>query len=283
MQEQRQAQLDRQRQRMNQQQQDNEPTTGGSSAAPQGPKGMERSYLLFSNVTLMVAWARVLRVIYRAGIFGRITTAVFEQQQLFPTLTNATCSRDVTPALNLALALSFMEVFNAAAGLTRSKVPLVMLFCSVRAVTEAVVAPRLAHCGASSHTFTVTVWSLGETIRFGCFVLDLLVPGGRLAKTIRYTAGPLLFPLGALGEVWMVATYAQQEQQWWWLVAAAILWPMGIYPLMTQLLRQRNKFLARDTAEAATTTTTTTNEINKSQNKYHHHHQPGGIGVGGGG
>uniref|UniRef100_A0A7S3DQR9 very-long-chain (3R)-3-hydroxyacyl-CoA dehydratase n=1 Tax=Entomoneis paludosa TaxID=265537 RepID=A0A7S3DQR9_9STRA len=205
------------------------------------PSGMQRTYLLFSNATLMMVWARVLRLIYRSRYWPVVLEA-WRDGAPTPLLTGTWCPALVTPALNLALALSFMEVFNAAAGLTRSKPQLAALFCMVRAVMQLGVAPLLSDCQVPAHIFTITCWSLGDMIRFGCFLLDLLVPGGTVAKRIRYTVGPLLFPLGALGEVLMVATYANEHNDWPWLVLACIAWPMGFYPLMTQLWKQRTKY-----------------------------------------
>mmetsp|Transcript_4099 Transcript_4099/g.5381 ORF Transcript_4099/g.5381 Transcript_4099/m.5381 type:complete len:263 (+) Transcript_4099:185-973(+) len=215
-----------------------------NSAASSSSKGMERAYLIFSNGTMMIAWARVLRVIVRNRWEGL-------QDEFSEAATGSKCLGLLTPALHLAIAISFMEVFNASVGLTRSKPHLSLMFCSVRAFAETVVAPRLSHCGIWSHLFTATCWSLGDMIRFGCFLLDLMVPGGTLAKSVRYNVGPIMFPLGALGELLMVGTYSVQTGQWFLLVAAVIAWPIGVYPLMNQLLKQRSKFFARVNTAAA--------------------------------
>ena len=202
------------------------------SIASDAPKGIIRSYLLFSNGTLLVGWAKVVRTIFRGVRADKLRTVAY-------------CMGYMTPSLHLALALSFLEVFNALAGITRSKPHLTLFFCSVRAIMEAVIAPRLSHCGTWPHLFTVACWSLGEVIRFGCFLLDLLVPGGTLAKTVRYNVGPIMFPLGALGELSIMLTYGYETEKWWIMIFAIILWPCGVYPLMRQLLRQRSKFLDR--------------------------------------
>jgi Protein tyrosine phosphatase-like protein, PTPLA len=80
---------------------------------------------------------------------------------------------------------------------------------------------------------TITAWSFGDTIRFACFCLDSLVPGGlHLAKAIRYTVAPLLFPVGFGGEFLMILAAAKNGRPL--LFAVAALWPFGFYVLMSQ-------------------------------------------------
>jgi len=182
----------------------------------------------------MIAWAKVLRIFY-------------QQLEALQTETSPVCETKLGPDLRLALIVSFLEFFNAMSGITRSKPQQVLLFALVRASVEMLVAPLLPSCSDWQHLLTVFVWSLGDTIRFGCFLLDALVPGARLAKTIRYTVGPILFPIGATGEALMVAALAQYRN-WPLLYGAAALWPVGFFPLMKQLLRQRRKFFYGDDA-----------------------------------
>lgn len=186
-----------------------------------------RFWLLFTNATMMIAWARVLRVIFRK--FDSVRD-----------IDQDVCLQDMTPDLLLALAASFLELANAFIGVTRSKPSQVLLFSAVRYGTELLISPMLPSCSDWQHILTVFCWSVGDTIRFGCFVLDTMVPGGRLAKSVRYTVGPLIFPFGAASEMLMVISAASRGRPILYLVAA--LWPLGFYPLMKQLLRQRKKF-----------------------------------------
>lgn len=188
---------------------------------------MLRAWLLLSNTTMMMGWARVLRLIYRNF------DAIQDERQ-------SICLVTMTPDLILALMLSFLEFFNAMAGITRSKPHQVLLFALIRTSVELLAAP-LMPCSAWQHILTVTCWSIGDTIRFGCFVLDSLVPEGRVAKLVRYTIGPILFPIGAAGEMLMILKLAVEGRPY--LYVAAALWPVGFYPLMKQLLKQRKKYL----------------------------------------
>jgi Protein tyrosine phosphatase-like protein, PTPLA len=190
-----------------------------------------RAWLLVTNFSMMMAWARVLRILYRKF------EAVQDPDQ-------NVCIEQMAPDLYIALYASFLEVFNAVMGMTGSKPVHVMLFSSIRFGVEMVVAPMLPSCSAWQHLLTVACWSFGDTIRFGCFVLDVMVPGGRVAKSVRYTVGPVLFPIGMLGEMSMVLTAAYDGRPW--LYVAAALWPLGFYPLMKQLLRQRRKFFSEN-------------------------------------
>ena len=82
-------------------------------------------------------------------------------------------------------------------------------------------------------------------IRFGCFALDaacIVLGYGSVPwmKSIRYSVGPVLFPLGAGGEMAMVLSIAMETGRWYVYVAAS-LWPLGFYPLMKTLLKQRRR------------------------------------------
>jgi hypothetical protein len=109
----------------------------------------------------------------------------------------------------------------------------------VRTGVEVLVTPLIT-CGAWQHLATALFWSFGDTIRFGCFAVDEAFPqAGTHAKSVRYTVGPMLFPLGAAGEMLMVLRAAMDGRPL--LYIAAALWPLGFYPLMKQLRRQRKK------------------------------------------
>lgn len=131
-------------------------------------------------------WARTLFVIVS---IGWSTLAADE---------NDVCENTLRPTLLAALAVSYLELFTSLIGLTRSNPIQVLLFSTVRAGVEVLVAPLLP-CGCWQHLLTATCWSAGDVIRFGCFALDSLAPQalGSLVKATRYTIGPLLFPLGA--------------------------------------------------------------------------------------
>ncbi len=95
------------------------------------------------------------------------------------------------------------------------------------------------------------MWSLDGIIRFGCFALDaflILLGYGHgsvpFIKTVRYSVGPILFPLGAGGEMLMVLTIAVKTGRWS-IYFAASLWPLGFYPLMKTLLKQRKRHFQR--------------------------------------
>jgi hypothetical protein len=189
--------------------------------------GFNRSWLLVSNIMMMISWAKTLRILY----------------QKFDVLQNPdSCAKLLTDDLRFALLVSFLEFFNALAGFTRSKPHQVLFFNLIRFGVENFAAPLLP-CSSWLHLFTVGCWSLGDTVRFGCFALDILVPGGRLAKSVRYTVGPMLFPFGAAGEMLMVAAIAHDDRPLLYLLAA--LWPPCFFVLMKQLLRQRAKFFSQ--------------------------------------
>lgn len=178
-------------------------------------------WLVFSNFAVSLAWARVVSLLL-------IHEATLLHEEF------SVCSNVLVPALHSALAVSFVEVFNAAVGLTRSNPSQVLTFNAVRIGVTFLVAPKLP-CNCWQALMTIACWSFGDTIRFACFGVDQLV-GGRLAKSIRYTVAPLLFPFGALGEMLMVIRLGTTTAY-----VLSALWPVGFYPLMKQLLKQRQK------------------------------------------
>jgi hypothetical protein len=154
-----------------------------------------------------------------------------------------TCANHVRPRTILALGMSGIEVLNSLLGLTKSKLYQVLLFSCTRAGVEILLAP-LMPCNAMEHLWTVGCWALDGPFRFGCFGIDsLLSLCGResipIVKSIRYTVSPLIFPLGAAGEMFMVIRAARDGRPA--LFLAASLWPIFFYPLMMQLLNQRRK------------------------------------------
>jgi hypothetical protein len=103
---------------------------------------------------------------------------------------------------------------------------------------EKLIAP-LIECNSWQHLMTVTSWSLGDTIRFGSFAINTYNPQITIMKSIRFTVGPILFPIGAGGEFLMVVLAATGRRPK--LFIAAALWPIFFYPMMKQLLKQRRK------------------------------------------
>jgi hypothetical protein len=195
----------------------------------------ERAWMLMTNAAMMVGWSKVLKVFYHnwQGILADVEGP------------SHVCLSKLDPTLRFAVITSFLEFFNAMVGYTRSKPQHVLLFAVIRASVELLVAPLLFPvCNSWPHLFTALCWSIGDTIRFFCFVIDTMVPGGTLMKRIRYTVGPLIFPFGAAGEMIMVATLAHQRG-WYALYIVAALWIVGFYPLFMSLLSNRRKFLAK--------------------------------------
>lgn len=192
----------------------------------------KRAILIGTNGITCLVWLRVV-LVYLVQGWGALSS-------------EDACDEILRPALFVALAVSaLVEIGTSATGLTRSSIIQVLLFASVRTGTELWVTPLIG-CGADQHLFTALCWSLGEVVRFGCFAVDQAMGekgGSHLAKSIRYSVGPILFPLGAGGEMLMViqAGYLNSRPI---LYAAASLWPLGFYPLMKQLLKQRRKHFA---------------------------------------
>jgi len=204
-------------------------------AAGEGPFTAGRLWMIATNFAMTAAWARVL-VILAA------------QQMSDDDQNESSCVRNVVPAAKLALGVSFLELLNAVLGVTRSKPAQVLLFSVIRFGVELLVAPLLESCNAWPHVLTVFCWSAGDTVRFSCFLIDNVI-GGTLAKTIRYNGPLLLFPLGAVGEMIMVISAALRKEGTGkvGMLVAASLWPLGFYPLFTQLLKQRRKFYKAQT------------------------------------
>ena len=186
---------------------------------------LQRFVLVATNAVTCLVWLRVLSVYAFPG-WGGIAGS------------DEVCEKSLRPVLATALGVSMVELATALLGLTRSKPIQVLLFAAVRTGTEHLVTPLIG-CRSWQHIFTAFCWSLGEVVRFGCFAADGLLPGQSLAKSIRYSVGPILFPLGAAGEMLMVIQAARDGRPRLYL--AAMLWPVGFYPLMNQLLRQRRK------------------------------------------
>jgi hypothetical protein len=211
-----------------------------------------RVWLICTNAGMMLSWMRVLVVLfvlYGNNLLALLRLSTGDVDRLL-------CNDRFVPMVHSALLISFLELFNSITGMTRSKPAQVLLFAIIRFGVEHIVGPAIHTCPTAwSHVVTVVCWSLGDSIRFGCFFLDSIASNGsRWAKYVRYTVGPILFPLGTLGEMFMVLTMAGETYSINKLrsismyIAALLLWPIGFYSLFTQLLRQRQKFLQNDPA-----------------------------------
>lgn len=192
-----------------------------------GSSKAKHLFLFISNAAIHIAWVRVL--------------LTFVSQPVFSEEDN--CNSLVHPQTITALTVSGIELLNSLLGLTKSKPHQVLLFSSVRTGVEMLLAPLLP-CNSPQHLITVGCWALDGLFRFGCFGLDELLslcgyaPSPSI-KSVRYTVGPLLFPFGAAGEMFMVLRAAKDGRPA--LYFAAMLWPAFFYPLMKQLLKQRSK------------------------------------------
>jgi hypothetical protein len=178
-----------------------------------------RAWLLLSNATMMIGWAKVLKALYHNW------ASLMDVSQ-----PSVACLQVLDMEARIAVLIGFLEFFNAMTQMTKSSPVQVLLFCMVRASVELLVAPlMLPICNNWQHVATLVCWSLGDTIRFWCFTLDVLVPGGMI----------------------MVVSLAYQKD-WKILYLVAALWPVGFYPLMKSLLRNRRRFFSpsEDTSKA---------------------------------
>jgi hypothetical protein len=183
-------------------------------------------WLTASNLITAVVWGRVVLIVLTTG-FGELSNTE-----------STACAETLAPAVKMALMISFVEIFNSIAGFTRSPLAAVLLFSCTRAGVEYLVAP-LIPCGSWQHILTVSMWGLGDLVRFGCLAVHTAFPSIGVAKSIRFTVGPILFPIGASGEMFMVILAASHGLPM--LYVAAALWPVFFYPMMQQLLKQRRK------------------------------------------
>ena len=196
---------------------------------------MKNVILFLSNAAMQMAWINVLFILLK----GLFTNGGF---------TSETCEGELRPSLQTALLLAGIELLNSVLQLTKSKPHQVLLFSSVRFGVEYLTTPLLP-C-SRAHLWTVAIWALGDVVRCGCFALETgwtLIqsssPPPSWIRSIRYTVGPILFPLGAGGEMTMVMLAAMDGRPK--LFLAASLWPVGFYPLMKQLLQQRKKHFSK--------------------------------------
>mmetsp|Transcript_10075 Transcript_10075/g.18882 ORF Transcript_10075/g.18882 Transcript_10075/m.18882 type:complete len:208 (+) Transcript_10075:194-817(+) len=191
---------------------------------------IKQFFLFIGNSTIAVAWICV--------IWTYLKKRVTDEH---------TCSNFLRPKTVLALLVSGIEILNSILGLTKSKPHQVILFSVTRAAVELLLAP-LIPCNAPEHLWTVGCWALDGPFRFGCFGIDSFMTlcgfeARPIIKSIRYTVSPLIFPLGAGGEMFMVLRAARDGRPG--LYFAASLWPIFFYPLMMQLLNQRKKHFER--------------------------------------
>lgn len=212
---------------------ENKSNNNDSQQKEEKQETLKQVILFIGNAAINIMWFRVFLIFFFNGLWDVDETI---------------CTETLRPRIIHALAVSGIELFNSIFGLTKSKPSQVLLFSSVRTGVELIASPYLP-CNSIYHLFTVLCWSLDGIVRFGCFGLDALlflcgfgsVP---FIKSVRYTFGPLLFPLGAGGEMIMVLCIAVQTGRWS-VYFAASLWPLGFYPLMKTLLKQRKRHFQR--------------------------------------
>eukprot|EP00542_Grammatophora_oceanica_P022184 CAMPEP_0194038462 /NCGR_PEP_ID=MMETSP0009_2-20130614/10701_1 /TAXON_ID=210454 /ORGANISM="Grammatophora oceanica, Strain CCMP 410" /LENGTH=211 /DNA_ID=CAMNT_0038680975 /DNA_START=89 /DNA_END=724 /DNA_ORIENTATION=+ len=191
----------------------------------------KRSILVVSNGITCLTWALVvLKVVavpgYKAFANEGDPTA---------------CEESLSPAIQIALAASLLELLSSVTGITRTNPAMVALFTVARSVIELLIAPMIG-CAAWQHVCLGLAWGIGDSVRFGCFTLGALFPDKPLIKSIRYSVGPIAFPIGVLFEILMLIRAASDGRPGMYIVA--LLWPAGFYPLMKQLLKQRRKHFA---------------------------------------
>mmetsp|Transcript_24106 Transcript_24106/g.30336 ORF Transcript_24106/g.30336 Transcript_24106/m.30336 type:complete len:299 (+) Transcript_24106:112-1008(+) len=227
-----------------------EPWLSSKSKSQSSTTATKQLILFIGNTAIIIMWFRVCLTFFSHGKFGFGFGSESEPEfsDFAPITMNETmCTTKLRPRTAQALIISTIELLNSLTGLTKSNPMHVLLFASVRTGVELIAAPQLA-CNSPQHLFTVFMWSLDGIIRFGCFAADAALfllgrgsPGSvPVIKSVRYTVGPILFPFGAGGEMVMVLSIALQTGNWA-IYFAASLWPLGFYPLMKTLLKQRRR------------------------------------------
>lgn len=191
-------------------------------------------WLILSNFIIAAAWARVAVIALHEGWNTFLSSDDNGD--------SSSCTDVLGPATRVALAVSFLELPSAILKFTRSPIPAVLLFACTRAGVELLVAPMIP-CTSWEHLLTATMWGIGDTVRFGCFALDSLFPGVHSVKSVRYSVGVALFPIGTFGEMMMVILAGRVNSRPM-LYGAAALWPVFFYPMMRQLLKQSRKHFA---------------------------------------
>mmetsp|Transcript_15163 Transcript_15163/g.18464 ORF Transcript_15163/g.18464 Transcript_15163/m.18464 type:complete len:287 (-) Transcript_15163:18-878(-) len=214
-------------------------TVNKSTSTTTTTSTMKQIILFTGNAVIHSMWFRVLYI-----LLSTFASTSSSSSGDIGNIHETFCLEKLRPCIIQALMVSTIELFNSIFGLTKSKPHQVLLFTSVRTGVELIAAPHLP-CNSYQHLITIVCWSLDGIVRFGCFALDAIFSilgynSVTLIKSIRYTVGPMLFPLGAGGEMAMVITIAYQTGKWPVWVAAS-LWPLGFYPLMKQLLKQRKR------------------------------------------
>jgi len=207
---------------------------------------MIRAWLVLTNLTISASWLRSFVTIASTGCLMAMLPSVDEAPVA------AMCVNETTAAVTFALCSSFLELFNCLMGFTKSPPLAVLLFSCTRMGVERLVAPMIP-CTSWQHILTIATWSIGDTIRFGCFAIDGMLPNGsHFVKSVRFTVGPILFPIGALAGEMMMVILAGQLNSKPILYGAAALWPVFFYPMMKQLLRQRKKHFDKISGKAKT-------------------------------
>lgn len=193
-------------------------------------QSFSKYWLIASNSLTAAAWMWVLWII--------VTNFLASTNEHSNSSSESSCLDVLGSATNMALWISMMEIVNCLLGFTRSPLPAVLLFSCTRMGVEKIVAPVIP-CSSWQHLITVFSWSLGDAIRFGTFAMNTANPSLHITKSVRFIVGPILFPIGAFGEMMMVVAAAQDGRPKAYIAAA--LWPVFFFPMMKQLLKQRRK------------------------------------------
>ena len=230
-------------------------------------------WLVLCNICVAASWLNVFILIV-TYLSQQLTGANANDTAGTGAEMDSFCDLQIRPAVFTALMISFVEVVNSLLGLTKSPLPAVLLFSCTRFGVEQFIGPKIP-CTCWQHLLTVACWSLGDTIRFSSLAVVTLAASttttgksttdssssnsssrssitdriSYLAKSIRFTVGPILFPIGASGEMFMVilagSTTGSNNKLWFY--GAAALWPVFFYPMMVQLLKQRRRHFSSGT------------------------------------
>ena len=243
-------------------------------------------WLVLCNICVAASWLKVFTLIvtYLLSEQQQLADSKADAAETGVEMEdNSFCELQIRPAVYTALMTSFIEVVNSLLGFTKSPLPAVLLFSCTRFGVEQFIGPKIP-CTCWQHLLTVACWSLGDTVRFSSLAIVTLAAStttnttsntttgenttgsssssstknsssstpslteriSYVAKSIRFTVGPVLFPIGASGEMFMVilagtSTTTGNSNNKLWYYGAAALWPVFFYPMMVQLLKQRRR------------------------------------------
>mmetsp|Transcript_55261 Transcript_55261/g.134231 ORF Transcript_55261/g.134231 Transcript_55261/m.134231 type:complete len:248 (-) Transcript_55261:453-1196(-) len=229
-------------------------------------------WLALCNICVAASWLNVFVLIVTHLSELELTVTATDTTDAAAAEGGSFCESQLRPVVFMALMISFVEVVNCLMGFTKSPLPAVLLFSCTRYGVEQFIGSKIP-CTCWQHLLTVACWSLGDAIRFSSLAIVTLASStststagenttdsnsstsnfsdkiSYVAKSIRFTVGPILFPIGASGEMFMVilAGSATTTSNTLWYYGAAALWPVFFYPMMVQLLKQRRRHFSSGT------------------------------------